>query len=411
MVMSKFKHSFLLLLMCLFLSSCKAEDVVYSPLFNCTKRIIDSYGVCTHINRLGIENEYETRYQEVKNISDVGSTILRTDFDWNVCQKGLSGSYNFVQHEKMLSSIRGRGLQTIGIFWPLVKSRSADDWLQYVTNVVYHFKKSVFYWEVVNEIDLYYKKNSILNPEEYVSLLKDARRSIKRNNRKAIVICGSLADIGSNYVRELFRLKFFSYFDIMNIHWYANKRNPESLIQYLAELGNMMKENSIYKAVWLTETGSTSAPGWDTEEIQAYKLPRLFLISYALGVDKVFWYKTRSNELSSSTESHFGLWHCDYTPKKAFYAYQTLVAMCPNRSTRPRLTKHKDVYSASWKNPSGINITALWTSFANIKINFDFGKFPVYDVYGQRIKPSGSITISPSVIYIEGNFDYSEMNY
>ena len=52
----------------------------------------------------------------------------------------------------------------------------------------------------------------------------------------------------------------------------------------------------------------------------------------------------------------------DYTPKPAFYSYQTLTKMCPDHSTRPRLVRYGKVYLASWKRPDRKKVWALWTS-------------------------------------------------
>ncbi|MBO4528013.1 MAG: hypothetical protein J5743_10325, partial [Victivallales bacterium] len=60
-------------------------------------------------------------------------------------------------------------------------------------------------------------------------------------------------------------------------------------------------------------------------ETQAEDLPRTYLLAFALGIDRVFWYNFRSWEGDpTEREHHFGIVHRDLSQKPSFYTYQAL---------------------------------------------------------------------------------------
>ncbi len=88
----------------------------------------------------------------------------------------------------------------------------------------------------------------------------------------------------------------------MNVQRYNNKSSePEELLEYFQRLHDKLEIYGVKKPVWLTECGCFTAEGRTSEEVQANRLPRIFLISYAYGIDKVFWYKSRSREIDLGT--------------------------------------------------------------------------------------------------------------
>ena len=66
----------------LFASSCGADNEEYKPLFKCSKRLDNPYGICSHISRKGSRYEFDTREDELKMIDSVGISWIRTDWDW-----------------------------------------------------------------------------------------------------------------------------------------------------------------------------------------------------------------------------------------------------------------------------------------------------------------------------------------
>lgn len=99
-----------------------------------------------------------------------------------------------------------------------------------------------------------------------------------------------------------------------------------------------------------------------TEEDQARLMPRLFLISFAYGADKIFWHNYRATEVEvAEVEAYFGLHTLDLKCKPVCIAYQMLIKKLPSGSTRPQVSRHANVYVARWQQPDGKKVFAVWT--------------------------------------------------
>lgn len=387
------------------LCSCQAQNLI-EPLFVCSKVLHDQYGICSHINRNGIQNEYNTREMDLSMMDKLGVQYVRTDFDWIPIQTKKKGYLNFVCLDSMVTSVRNHKKSLLGILTIDKRNYLTDDWLNYVYQTCKRNKK-IKYWEMLNEVDLAYHWVPGFYSKQYVPFLKEGYRAVKRANKKALVTFTGFSNIYSPKIDSIFSEDVGNFFDIMSVHTYTLPYSgPEDFIGYFHKLKNVMGKYKINKPVWLSETGSnTCINGGVSEEEQSLRLPRIFLISFALGIDKVFWYKSRSNELDSKNiEGFYGIWHSDYTPKPAFYAYQTLTRMCPNKSTRPKLERYGDVYIASWKRPDRGKVWALWTSKKDGTVALNIkGNHKVYDNHGKEISMStANVNVTPSVIYIVG---------
>ncbi len=175
----------------------------------------------------------------------------------------------------------------------------------------------------------------------------------------------------------------------------AGDKNFKGCVAGIYKLDSDLKGNVIFQ----TREGLRSYSREDLE--QARRLPRIFLISYACGVDKVFWYNYRSCEESDTDrESHFGLTHKNLTPKKSYYSYKTLIEMLPDGSSRPKMYVKGNLYVVKWRRPDRKYVTAIWRrkGVGNEKLTLD-SKCELYDLYGNRLKKNNEILLSEEIIY------------
>lgn len=142
------------------------------------------------------------------------------------------------------------------------------------------------------------------------------------------------------------------------------------------------------------------------ESEQARRVARFYLIAFAYGIDKVFWYNFRSNELNSGySEDNFGVVHKDLSPKLAYYAYKTLTVFCPSGSTRPTLELYGDIYISKWTKPDDKKVWVIWdangTCYKKITIT---GNPKYYDFLGNELNKvnSNNFKIASGVTYIIG---------
>jgi hypothetical protein len=152
--------------------------------------------------------------------------------------------------------------------------------------------------------------------------------------------------------------------------------------------------------------------GLRSESVQAKRLARAFLISFAYGIDRVFWYNLRALENSQTDwEAHYGILHKDFAPKPAFLAYQTLTEMCPDGSLRPKLRFNNNVYQADWQRPDGSFVSAFWTTGPEIVINiFSSGRLKFFNYLGQcgNFKKD-NVKLGNGVLYVVS--DKKDLNF
>ena len=175
----------------------------------------------------------------------------------------------------------------------------------------------------------------------------------------------------------------------------AGNDNYKGCVAALYKLRSDLKGNIIIQTRLDQESRS--------ESVQAKRLARAFLISFAYGIDRVFWYHLRAFETSQTDwESHYGILHKDFTEKPAFQAYQVLTKMCPNGSLRPKLLFTHNVYQASWQRPDGAFVSAFWTTGVELTINiFTTVNLNFFNYLGQnKIFKKDAVKLGNGVIYV-----------
>lgn len=176
---------------------------------------------------------------------------------------------------------------------------------------------------------------------------------------------------------------------------YAGNDKYIGVVAALYQLDSDLKGNVIIQ----TRVGVSRIS--DLEDEQARRVARIHIISFAYGIDKVFWYKFRSNEIDPYySEDNFGMVHKDLSPKPAYYAYKTLIRMLPNGSLRPKLSLENGIYTAKWTKPNGQKVKALWCKKGNTYLPTDSNSYDYYDYMGNLITTKNDkIKITSGVIY------------
>lgn len=174
--------------------------------------------------------------------------------------------------------------------------------------------------------------------------------------------------------------------------------------KYTGAVVALYKLNSNLKGNIIVQTRQVSNANI-SEETQAKRLPRTYLVALAYGVEKVFWYNLRAGEYSiTNSEAHFGILHKDLRPKPSYYTYKTLTTMCPKQSTRPVLWVKNDIYIAQWKRNDGKKVAAVWTE--NIERRMDIrikGNFKAIDYMGNSLNiDTNNFYATPGVTYFIG---------
>ncbi len=177
----------------------------------------------------------------------------------------------------------------------------------------------------------------------------------------------------------------------------AGTPHVSGIVAGIYRLNSELKGNIVF------QTRMYFNPPADKEAEQARRIARTHIISFALGIDRVFWYNLRSREDNvKDPEDYFGLIHKDFSEKPACQAYRALTRMLPSGSTRPALNIDENIYNATWTRPDGKRITAIWSPYVPVKKKADWPKNAVlYDFMGNKMGAGKkAITLTDAVVYI-----------
>lgn len=135
-----------------------------------------------------------------------------------------------------------------------------------------------------------------------------------------------------------------------------------------------------------------------SEALQASRIPRLFILSYAMGIDKVLPYCLRDREVNNG----YGMIKVNDDKKSSFNTIKVLTEFLPSGSSRPKVETENNQYIASWTTPKGEKVYCVWSSWVgqekSIKVK---GCARYYDETGQRIREK-NFNVSPYMTYILG---------
>ena len=397
---------FLLIFVC-----CPSSIKGQAPLFDSSQYLLEQYGATIHIGYKYYDYPY--RDSLLLLAKEAGMTFVRYDLDqrytdiWknaitSVKEKGLKSNIILSKWDYSYEGIRP---------WD-----NPNLYIKYLSQVVDSFKNEVDVWEVMNEVELINDNEGLWKNKKatigYYSLVPLITNYIRKQSSNARIISGSIIGLDNPFVYQLFIRRIFSYFNVFNLHSY---RAPEELPEIFSNIKLKMDKYNAHPNLWLTECGMSTnldvLKKNTTEQLeieQAHRVARIHLISFAYGVDKVFWYNLRSLENEQyNKEHHFGLLHQDLSPKPSYYAYKTLTSMCPGGSLRPTLRINHNVYLCSWIHPNGKHIWAIWSPKKRVRFSVNVkGRCQYYDYMGRsKRKPN---YIDSGVTYMVGN-KYTEV--
>lgn len=229
-------------------------------------KIETRWGACCHVVR-GYEYPYHQKMFE--GMKEMNLRAIRTDMDWVLIDK--NNGISFEKYDEVFGKALEKNIKVLGIITGTRTSTESavsapERWKKYVEATVSHFKGRIEEWEVINEVDWgHWLKNHKDNPkahaDEYTKILKEGYTLIKKTNPNAKVLFSGVAFMNSAFLDEVFKNDVANYFDVMNVHNYYGFGNPEFILENnLKKLRANMAKNNINKPIWLTETGSNSAP-------------------------------------------------------------------------------------------------------------------------------------------------------
>jgi hypothetical protein len=287
-----------------------------------------------------------------------GVTSVRVDFAWESLQprRGPMSAWHVRLADRCVNIARANGMSVLGTLsatpaWAnggrgaTTPPTRVRDFARFAGWAARHFRGRVGAWEIWNEpdYDVYFHGTT----RRYVKLLRASYRSIKRNDRKALVVTGGVVHNNDRWLRQAYRAGAKGFFDAVGTHPYqgvgdAAPETPDTggdwwLMTHVKAVHDLMAAHGDgRKQVWFTEFGwsvhdnPAGLPLWErgvTAEVQAAYIVRaisLVRASYPY-VGRMYWYKERTMPGDEFHEAGYGLLRADFTPRPAYTALRALL--------------------------------------------------------------------------------------
>ena len=167
-----------------------------------------------------------------------------------------------------------------------------DDWRTYVRAVASRYKGRIQAYEIWNEPNLReFWSGSV---EQLVTLTNEAAKIIHSVDPHALVVSPSVtANYGVPWFKEFLAKGGGQSVDVIGYHFYVDPQTllPEDMVPVIQRVRQVMSDNSLSdKPLWNTETGWFPPAKIDSDELAAAFLARAFIVSWAAGVQRFYWY-------------------------------------------------------------------------------------------------------------------------
>jgi polysaccharide biosynthesis protein PslG len=225
---------------------------------------------------------------------------LRVPVNWGHVES-VQGTYDWSQVDRVVREARKRDLTVLANIsyaptWarapgssPTAPPRSARAYGRFAGDAAQHLAGKVRHWELWNEPNLtsHYGGPAYLAraPETYTRLVKSAYRALNAQDRRSVVVAGSLAAAITNdqgykmptFVRRMYAAGAGKFFDAISLHPYTTPTQSSwervygdvDAVRLLME-----RQGHSRRQVWFTEIGHSTAIGATTQAQQAELLVR-----------------------------------------------------------------------------------------------------------------------------------------
>jgi Glycosyl hydrolases family 39 len=181
--------------------------------------------------------------------------------------------------------------------------KNMDDWRTFVKTVVSRYKGRIQAYEIWNEPNLtdFWTGTT----DQMLALTKEASEIIHSLDPQAIVVSPSAtADFGIPWLEEFLKKGGGQYVDVIGYHFYVNPNTgrPEQMLPVIQRVRQVMSENGLgKKPLWNTEQGWLIPAQFDSEEMAAGYLARAYILAWAAGVQRLYWYAWDNRSLAIVT--------------------------------------------------------------------------------------------------------------
>lgn len=168
--------------------------------------------------------------------------------------------------------------------------RNMELWKTYVRTVALKYKGRVHYYEIWNEPNLkgFYSGSTA----QLVSLAGEAYRILKQVDPSCTVVspAGTGTGGGPVWLDEYLASGGGAYCDVIGYHFYVTPSAPEAMLALINSVKSVMAKHHVAKPLWNTEAGWQNNKKFDNDDEGAAYLARSYVINWAAGVERFYWY-------------------------------------------------------------------------------------------------------------------------
>jgi hypothetical protein len=259
------------------------------------------------------------------------TSLTRNPSIWvsSMVEAGVTSVRNFDgSTDAHLTSLLDAGVSVVGILWVPADSAALGlaAWKEQVTTTVTKYKGRIRYWEVGNEPPNFLNDKS---PKYYGAMVAAAYDAAKEADPTVQIGLAAKSN-HVNWLAQSIDAGARDKFDFITLHPYENaellKQGWEGqFLSIVPTVKAMLREKSPDRAtvpVWFTEIGApvnVQSMNLDSLHEQADQLVKIYSLSLAQGVGRIYWFSPRDSE-----GEFFGLLNEDNTVRPAYIALKSL---------------------------------------------------------------------------------------
>ncbi|MEW6202707.1 MAG: extracellular solute-binding protein [bacterium] len=351
--------------------------------------------------------------------SDARIRWSREEFFWGLIEP-QKGAFQWERYDRAVDAASRYGVKLFGLLcytvgWSSNVSPRTDahraDFANYVYEVVARYKDRIKYWEIWNEPNIGVFWTPSPNAADYVALLRESYRAVKRADPTAQVMLGGSSGSDFAWLEAIYQFGGGDYFDVLGFHPYADIASLDDgrYEQNLRFLRLLMTRYGAVKRGWITEVGWPTTEGGNTYEQQAAAYAKMVAHSLGSGfVDKIVPYDFRDDgDDPAYGEANFGVLRRDFNPKTAYFTYGFLAQHVANYTDVIRTDPCADCYGYRFTTPKGY-FSVIWSKRKGKSLDVDIpvaGGVEVFDLAGKKTEfkqseKSVSIRVTNNPIFL-----------
>lgn len=274
-----------------------------------------------------------------------------------------------------------------------------EDWRNYVRTVATRYKGRIRYYEMWNEPNLTgFYSGSV---RQMLTLAREAHAILKQVD-PSIVLVSPAPTAGNNgpaWLEEYFALGGARYADVIGYHLYVTPDPPEKMVALAERVRSIMRKHDVEKALWNTEAGWDKRKKFADEEEQGAFVARSFILNWAAGVERFYWYAWDNKDWVS-----LRMTNDSYRPTFAASAYTEVRQWLAGARMSSCQSDARGIWSCKISRDAGYQAWIVWSdSGRQLSIPKSWGVRRAKDLSGKRRELAGAshIEVGPSPLLLE----------